>query len=146
MDSEKTRTHEPTTRELVAEFDGFCKLMSERDRRYADKFEAADEKNTQALTSSKEAVSKAETATEKRFDAVNEFRKTLSDQATNFVSRAEFSAKLDAMADKLEGLRLLFSERKGHSLGTTATLGAMAVACGLISGLVFGILNLILKR
>ena len=70
----------------------------------------------------------------------------LSDQATNFVSRAEFSAKLDAMADKLEGLRLLFSERKGHTLGTTATLGAMAVACGLISGLVFGILNLILKK
>ena len=402
MDLEKSRTHEPTTRELVAEFDGFCKLMNERDRRYADKFQSADEKNTLALSSSKEAVTKAEIATEKRFEcvsvdtpilccdlvwrpagelkvgdeligldewpptrsgrrfrratvthhalsedkllivrtplgsvrcnphhpwlvrdhewkwieaqdlkvgnevakpldiwatdtsweagwlagmydgegclsvgtsvgklrvqlsisqresptsakvasalmerlgrdalayryepgtpctpknknpffhflvvrksdilkilgsvrpprlllkatgvwedkviagnsrwavvtsvedagtgtiarlststktyiangfamhnSVNEFRQSLTDQNANFVSRAEFSAKLDAMTDKLEGLRLLFSERKGHSLGTTATLGAMAVACGLISGLVFGILNLILKK
>ena len=42
-----------------------------------------------ALDSSKEAVLKAENATEKRFEGVNEFRATLTDQAARFVTRKE---------------------------------------------------------
>ena len=37
-------------------------------------------------------MSKAETATEKRFESVNEFRQTLSDQTRSFVSKVEFDA------------------------------------------------------
>lgn len=42
-----------------------------------------------ALASSKEAVQKAEVATEKRFESVNEFRATLTDQAAKFITRKE---------------------------------------------------------
>ena len=40
-----------------------------------------------ALLAVKEQGSKADTANEKRFDQVNEFRNTLSDQAATFISR-----------------------------------------------------------
>src|ERR1700689_1575360 len=86
------RFHDPSLKELTAELDGvrdvflskiesISTVMNERDVRYEQRFKAMDEKTSLALTASEKAVSKAETATEKRFDAVNEFRGTLSDQA-----------------------------------------------------------------
>ncbi len=86
-------------------------MQAELDRRFAEyqrqldqRFEASGDAVTAALTasdkavqaalaSSKEAVTKSEGATEKRFDSVNEFRQTLSDQTKTFVT-----------ADKFEGL------------------------------------------
>ena len=71
-------------------------LLDERDRRYAE-LRAADQEslklalNSQekavaaALAAADRAVSKADFATEKRFDAVNEFRATLSDQAAHLM-------------------------------------------------------------
>lgn len=110
------RTHEPSLRELTAELDGatallkasvenLAEVMNERDRRYEDRFTAMDEKTSLALAGSEKAVSKAETATEKRFDAVNEFRGTLSDQATNLLPRAEASAKFQSYDEKLEDMK-----------------------------------------
>lgn len=46
-----------------------------------------------ALLSQKEAVTKAEVASEKRFESVNEFRAQLADQAGTFVSRLEAEAR-----------------------------------------------------
>lgn len=40
-----------------------------------------------AFSAAKEAVDKANTASEKRFDGVNEFRAQLSDQAGTFITR-----------------------------------------------------------
>ena len=77
-------------------------LVDERDHRYEDRFTATDDKTSLALTSSKEAVAKAEAATEKRFDAVNEFRKTLADQATGFMPRQEYIANHQSMQEKIE--------------------------------------------
>jgi hypothetical protein len=50
-----------------------------------------------ALTSAEKAVTKAEAATERRFESVNEFRQTLSDQAGTFISRTEFNALKERM-------------------------------------------------
>jgi hypothetical protein len=111
-----SRTHEPNLRELTgqldelekllnAKFDALKDLIDERDRRYEDRFTAMDEKTSLALTSSKEAVAKAEAATEKRFDSVNEFRKTLSDQATNFLPRPEYVSNHQSLLDKIDGIK-----------------------------------------
>ncbi len=79
-------------------------MMDERDRRYEQHFEAMDAKTTLALSASDKAVTKAEAATEKRFDTVNEFRATLSDQAGRLYSRAEAEAKFLAIEDKLSSI------------------------------------------
>lgn len=57
-----------------------------------------------ALTGAEKAVMKAEVATEKRFDSVNEFRRTLSDQATTFLHRAEYIAQRDSLEEKVQAL------------------------------------------
>ncbi len=99
------------------------RFYEERDRRYEDRFKAQDEKTTLALTASKEAIGKAETATEKRFDAVNEFRGTLSDQAAHLLPRAEadvkfgnFDEKIESLKKEIQGLRESRSAGEGNDV------------------------------
>jgi hypothetical protein len=54
---------------------------------------AAKEAVQAALVSAEKAVGKAEVATEKRFESVNEFRAQLSDQAAHFSTRDELVAQ-----------------------------------------------------
>jgi hypothetical protein len=68
-----------------------------------------DKQISLALTAAEKAVTKAETATEKRFDSVNEFRQTLTDQTKTFAS----SERVDGLTqrlDKLEGRSGGFSD------------------------------------
>jgi len=64
--------------------------------------DAQDKQTQQALTAADRAVVKAELATEKRFESVNEFRKALSDQTSNFMSRTEVLSELAGLAEKIE--------------------------------------------
>ena len=84
----------------------------ERDNRYQQRFEAqqealhsalaATEKTLNAtLTAAEKASLKTEVALDKRFDSVNEFRKTLTDQAATFFTRAEGDARFDSINGKL---------------------------------------------
>jgi chromosome segregation ATPase len=113
---ENNRTHEPSLRELTAELDGLREvvrsqkehvlaIIDERDRRYEDRFKAMDEKTGLALTSSEKAFTKAETATEKRFDAVNEFRGSLKDQADRMMPRAEADGRFGGVEDKIDEIK-----------------------------------------
>jgi hypothetical protein len=67
------------------------------ERRFNDQAKAIDA----ALAAAEKAVTKAEVATEKRFDSVNEFRKTLSDQAGSFMQRGEFVAQHKSLEEKV---------------------------------------------
>jgi len=80
-------------------------IMDERDKRYEDRFVAMDAKTSLALSSSEKAISKAETATEKRFDSVNEFRGTLNDQASKLLPRAEADSRFLSHDEKIEDLK-----------------------------------------
>jgi hypothetical protein len=140
---------DPSIRELASEFDGFKDLMTERDRRYEQRFEAMDEKTSLALTSSEKAVAKAEIATEKRFDSVNEFRATLSDQAANLIPRREADTKFAAWDDKFEdlkkeiaGLRESRSGATGTGVGLKAMWGYVLAAIMLAIALVGVFINL----
>ncbi len=89
--------------------------LAEMDRRYLERFEAqtkaldaaflsAQTAVQAALLSAEKAVTKAETAAERRFESVNEFRATLSDQARELMSRAEAQALLAALDARITGL------------------------------------------
>lgn len=156
------RTHEPNLRELTSELDGLRSVMeakleaahqtmNERDRRYEDRFTAMDEKTSLALTASEKAVVKAETATEKRFDAVNEFRGQLADQAANLLPRGEASAKFLAFEEKLvridtdlRGLRESRSQITGDANRSDKTGNQMMWAIGLLVAIVLGVASLAL--
>jgi hypothetical protein len=65
---------------------------------------AAETAVTKALESAEKAVGKAEVAAEKRFDAVNEFRAQLADQAATFMPRQEAEGSIARSVDRIEDL------------------------------------------
>jgi hypothetical protein len=105
----------------------FEALLAEKDKRDNQRFEASQQALTAALiaqetavraamTAAEKAVTKAEAATEKRFESVNEFRKTLSDQTSTFPNRIE----LQALAERVSDLATRMDRTEGKSTGLNA--------------------------
>jgi hypothetical protein len=97
------------------------------DERYATQtkavesaFSAADRAVNAALLAAEKAVGKAESAAEKRFDAVNEFRGQLADQASTFMPRAEAETRLQALAEKIDDLATRIDKSEGRGTGLNA--------------------------
>src|SRR6266478_1882646 len=70
---------------LEERIDGLRTLIDERDRHYTERWE-----------SSQKALADRDTATDKRFDTVNEFRGQLGDLIRTFIPRAEADARFQA--------------------------------------------------
>jgi hypothetical protein len=107
------------------------RVMAEMDLRYQQRFDAqtkaidaallaAEKAIGAALIAAEKAVTKAEVATEKRFEGVNEFRQMLSDQATQFVARAEFSAMRDVSAERMRDLSSRLDKFEGTLSGSSS--------------------------
>jgi hypothetical protein len=78
------------------------------------------EKSVNLLASSDKAILKAEAATEKRFESVNEFRQTLSDQTKTFISKVEFEALRDTTGTRIAGLSSRLDKIEGKAVGLNA--------------------------
>jgi hypothetical protein len=122
------------------------RLLVEMDLRHQQRFDAQQQALTAALLSaekavqtamaaSEKAVAKAENATERRFESVNEFRKTLADQTASFLTRLEYDSAHTALVDKISDLatRMERSEGRGSGLdiGWKVLLGAATLALGI---------------
>lgn len=75
------------------------------------------------------AITKAESATEKRLDSMNEFRQSLADQSNRFMPRVETDAKLDALNKTVDALE----KRLGSAEGKYS--GMLAIGAGVVSAL-----------
>jgi hypothetical protein len=71
---------------------------------YTRRFEDLDAKTTLALAAADKAVTKAEIATEKRFEGVNEFRGSLADSNARMMPREEASSKFENMEKDLAAI------------------------------------------
>jgi hypothetical protein len=101
--------------------------------------DAQADKVALALASSDKAVAKAETATEKRFEGVNEFRAQLNDQARTFMPRTESDASALRMAERIQELTDRMNRAEGHGAGAKdnkaglyAALAAVAVLLSIV--------------
>jgi hypothetical protein len=112
--------------------------MDERDRRYNERFDAQEKAVEAALASSEKAVLKAETASERRFEGVNEFRATLSDQAATFITRKEVDAELGAQSEKLNIQQSRLDRIEARSAGLNAGW-ILVVQAGTLVGVVVAI-------
>lgn len=139
-DANGTRTHEPSLRELTFDVDGCAKAitalrelllakieaqsdaLAAADKRYEQRFVAQEGAVASALMSQEKAVgaaliaadravSKVETANEKRFEAVNEFRAQLADQAAGFIPRNEANIRFDAVVERIEAARKTYDDK-----------------------------------
>jgi hypothetical protein len=92
-------------------------------------------RNLERALSAEKAVTKAESAMDKRMESVNEFRKTLSDQAAEFMRRSEYLGMHQSLRDIVEtnAARLTKLEavgegrREGLSLAGQFLLGVVAI-------------------
>lgn len=102
-----------------------------------NRFLALEHATAVAMTAAEKATTKAEAATEKRFDAVNEFRGQLSDQAATLVGRPEYLAAHDSITDKISALNTRITEHLGSERGAQVTKGnlyvTMAAGVGVVS-------------
>lgn len=74
------------------------------------RFESVTQATKEALSSSNKAIDKSDIAMEKRFDSVNEFRSTLSDQAAKFIIRTEFELVVNRLEQDIKNLALARTE------------------------------------
>ena len=109
-----------------ADRDAQTRLENERDLRYQQRWEAqnkavetamiaAEKAVNAALQSAERAVGKAEIATEKRFESVNEFRAQLADQSSTLLTRTEYLAGHKALEEKITGVKENQSASTGAS-------------------------------
>jgi len=96
-------------------------LFAERDARYSQRFTDSETATRAALAAAEKAVAKAETASERRFEAVNEFRQTLSDQAATFITRTEAVAIMDRNTERIQELADRINKGEGHTAGNVET-------------------------
>lgn len=126
----------PTNGELIV-------LIQANDLRYQQRFEtqeanlitaitAQEKAVAAALQAAKEAVIKAEVAAEKRFDAANEFRGQLSDQAATFMPRSENELQIKGLNEKIENIQGLLGTFGGRSEGVQTTVGYFIAAAGVL--------------
>lgn len=101
--------------------------LNDVDRMLSRRMDDADKAIQAALVSAEKAVVKAETANEKRFEGVNEFRKALADQTATFIPRAEYDAahtalgdRVDANANRVAALELRLTSRLDRGEGSDA--------------------------
>lgn len=99
--------------------------------------EAAERAVDRALLAAEKAVIKAETAADKRFEAVNEFRSTLQDQQTTFITRLEALAAIERNTERVNDLtdRMNRSEGRGTGLqsGWTILIGAVGLIATILT-------------
>jgi hypothetical protein len=114
-------------------------------KEYTDqRFEAQDRAVQAALQAAKEAVDKANIASEKRFESINEFRGQLSDQQATFLTRNEYGAQHDAMAQRLQDLADRFNTSSGRTTGLGASWGVIVSVASIL--IAFGTLLLLILK
>jgi hypothetical protein len=103
-------------------------------REYIDvRFEAQEKAVQAALASADRAVAKAEMAAERRFDSVNEFRSTLSDQARLLMPRSETEQALKSLTDKIDILTSRVNQRDDRGRGMGDVWGFIVGAIGVVA-------------
>ena len=104
-------------------------MRMEMDRRYEQRFDAQER-----------AVLKAEAASEKRFDSVNEVRETLADQAKHLISRNEVEQQFKSINEKVDTTTGRMDRLEGRAGGSTATWTYAVAAIGVV-GTIVGIIG-----
>jgi hypothetical protein len=96
-----------------------------------------------ALAAADRAVIKAELAAEKRFESVNEFRATLSDQQRNLIPRSEVEVTVRGLTEKITTLQnqmeRLQAERAGIKGGWGYAVGVVGLVLALGSIVALGV-------
>lgn len=104
------------------------------DRRLTEQTTAQERANGIALAAAEKAVLKAEAASEKRFEGLNEFRQMLSDQAGTFIRRTEVEAIASSLSDAIARLERQDGNSVGRGAGADYAWRVILAIIGLLLG------------
>lgn len=90
----------------------------------------------QRFIAAEKAIQIANEASEKRFDAVNEFRGQLGDQVRTFLPRAEYDARHETLENRVSELTNRINRSEGQDRGSEITMGKIYAAIGAAVGLI----------
>lgn len=100
--------------------------FSDQEKAVTAALAAAERAVEAALAAAEKAVAKAEQAAEKRFEAMNEFRGQLSDQANTFLPRAEYDVQHAALDEKLNlSVKTLSDRVEQNALNFSNAVGSL---------------------
>lgn len=88
-----------------------------------------------AMASSEKAVSKAEMATEKRFDSVNEFRAQMADMQTTLVRKSEVDLRFESLEKKVDAAVAMLQLNQGRSTGLSSAGGVLVIIISFLIGI-----------
>lgn len=110
-----------------AKFVTFRTLLDSQAEKVALALAASDKATVAALNSADRAIVKAEVATEKRFEGVNEFRRTVEDITRIQMPRAEAEQRITGLAEKLDSqMAGLVLRIEAQFAGTDSRIKAVA--------------------
>lgn len=126
-------------------------LINAAEKRSDARFDAMKEMVETAFKTAQEAITKAEAATDRRLEGMNEFRDSLSDQATRFVTKdaldslvAKLESEIDRNREDLDSLAKRIDIRQGQLEGskiTTTTLVTVITVSIAVLGLIIVLAN-----
>lgn len=96
-----------------------------------------------AFAASEKAILKAETAAERRFESVNEFRAQLADQTQTFMPREVAEAKIDEVGKKVDDLTSRVNVTQGKAAGVSASVGLMIAVAAIVISVVVVLANVL---
>ena len=82
--------------------DDMERRADDREKMHVERFAAAKERVDLAMAASDKAILKAESASDRRFDGVNEFRKALSDNSATYMPRSEYAVQHQSLVEKID--------------------------------------------
>jgi hypothetical protein len=116
-------------------------LNEERDKRYTERARAQDTAVATALSTSGEAINKAEKNTREWQVSANEWRGSMNDREAKFLAKEEAALMVGALNERVRKLESLTNMTQGRSQGMSAlgiavyfaASGLMSIAAVLIS-------------
>lgn len=114
----------------------FESLQDEIEKRNSQRFLDTKTAVDAALAAAEKAVTKAEVATEKRLEGVNEFRKSLEDVGRLQMPRAEQEAINKGQDQKIDGIIARLDKTEGKGIGIGQALGWIIAAITIVGFLI----------
>ncbi len=99
---------------------------------------------TAAMLSQKEAVTKAEESSDRKFESVNEFRGTLADQQRMLMPRNEVDVLMRGMYEKIDAQNTTIKEQNERVIALTATVSGKKEGQSNSWGFVSGIIGIVM--
>jgi hypothetical protein len=128
-----------------AQFINMKTLIDANDKNYNQRFDSVIEATKNALSAADRAIIKAESATEKRFESINEFRGTLADQQHTLIPRSEVEVLIQGLSNRIKTLETYNSENVGKATEQKDVFAYIVGAIGTILAVIAYLVNIFKK-